>query len=270
MGTYIMVARTRASAVFYPGDSFSVTVSNAGEPFSLLFKTTYLEGFDAPVPKDFWVEARGTAKDVRHAAELFGNAAMQISSLIAITANASMGVLEPELIFDATAGSKEHEFVQTFVADPPLTIVPGRRINIDLLRAVLRALDTHPERPRIHRATVQYVEALQAWHPGREITCLAHLYMGVEAITKAVLREHLRKSSRCEDESAIEWNVDDDAKLKRRKGIDSEARKRLIFRDDEECYRKARRVSDAFDHDEITDQLLSRLLDRAVNEVVSQ
>src|SRR3954462_8004503 len=115
MGTYVMVARTRASAVFYPGDSFSVNVSNAEEPFSLVFRTTYLDGFDVPVPKDFWVEARGPAKDVHHAAELFGNAAMEICSIVALTANASMGVLEPELIFDATAESEEHEFLQAFV-----------------------------------------------------------------------------------------------------------------------------------------------------------
>jgi hypothetical protein len=243
MGTYVMVARARASAVFYPGDSFSMNyVAQDSGPFSLRFgTTTYEAGFAVPVPKDLWVEARGPAKDLHHAHELFGNAALEISNIIALTANASMGLLEPELVFDVSPDTNEHEFLQISVPDAPLTVIPGRRIDVEIVNAFVQALGAHSERERLQRASVQYAEALRSWRPGHEITCLAHLYMGVEALTKAVLREHIRKSGGSENQLLVDWQV-------KRKRLDSEVRRRLIFLSDDPCFDKARDVSDGFEH----------------------
>jgi hypothetical protein len=105
----------------------------------------------------------------------------------------------------------------------------------------VKALAAHPERSRLLRATVQYVEALRSWSPGHEIACLAHLYMGVEALTKAVLREHLRRTGGSEDQLLVNWQVG-------RKQLDSEVRRRLIFQGDEQCFNKARAVSDGLEH----------------------
>jgi hypothetical protein len=242
MGTYVMVARARASAVFYPETSFSMDYVPPGEdPFKLRFSTTYQGGFEVPAPKDFWVEARGPATDLHHAHELFGNAALEVSSIIALAANASMGLLEPELVFDASPETNEHEFLQISVYDAPLTAVPGRRIDVGIVAALVSALAGHQERKRLLRATVQYVEALRSWRPGHEISCLAHLYMGVEALTKAVLREHVRRTGRSEDQLLVDWQVE-------RTRLDSEVRRRLIFQGDEECFTKAREVSDGVEH----------------------
>jgi len=249
MGKYVAVARSRASAVFYPGDSFSLNYKRIdGEPFTLVFRTQYLEGYEVPVPKNLWVEACGPAKDLHDAAEVFVNAALEISAIISFVANASLGLLELELVFDATSDKEEHEFLQSFVADPPVAVVPGRRIDVEAAGAVLKAIAGHPEQARLQRAILQYVEALQSWRPGHEITCMAHLYMGVEALTKAVLREHMRKIGKPENELVAEWKIDDSDKLQRRKKLESEARRRLIFGGDAECLRKAREVSDTFEH----------------------
>jgi hypothetical protein len=243
MGIYVMVARARASAVFYPGDNFSLNYApHEGEPFSLRFgTTTYDSGFEVPAPKDFWVEAQGRAKNLHHAHELFGGAVLEMSNIIALAANASMGLLEPELVFDVNPETNEHEFLQIFVHDAPLTAVPGRRIDVEIVAALVKAIATHPERQRLLRATVQYVESLRAWRPGHEITCLAHLYMGVEALTKTVLREHLRQTGKSQDQLLDEWQLE----LKR---LDSEVRRRLIFQGDDDCFTKARDVSDGFEH----------------------
>src|SRR5262249_16442929 len=131
-------------------------------------------------------------------------------------------------VFDVSPATNEHEFLQCFIPDAPLTVVPGRRIDVEIVGAFVQALAAHPERQRLQRATVQYVEALRSWHPGHEISCLAHLSMGVEALAQASLREHLRKSGRSEDEIAAEWKVDETDKLQRRKRIDVEARRRLV------------------------------------------
>jgi hypothetical protein len=167
MSAYVMVARARASAVFYPGDSFSMNYApQGGDPFTLRFgTTTYEGGFDVPAPKDFWAEARGPAKDLHQAHEVFGNAALEMSNIIALATNASMGLLEPELVFDVSPEKNEHEFLQIFVPDVPLTIVPGRRIDVEIVTALVKALAPHPERQRLLRATVQYVEALAVVAP---------------------------------------------------------------------------------------------------------
>jgi len=156
-----MVARSRPSAIFYPDEEFSLNYApTKGEPFQLRFRTTFTEaGFDAPLPTDLWLEARGEASDVNHAGELFGNAALEISAYIALIANASMGHLEPHLIFDVTPGETSHDFLQSFLPDQPVTLVPGRRIDIELLNAFVMAFASHTERDRLSRVAVQYAEA---------------------------------------------------------------------------------------------------------------
>jgi hypothetical protein len=71
--------------------------------------------------------------------------------------------------------------------------------------------------------------------------------MGVECVTKSVLREHLRTTGKDEEQLAVEWKVHDTNSLKRRKGIDGQARLRLVFRGDEHCAKKAREVSNGFE-----------------------
>jgi len=245
-----VVARTHGSAIFLPDESFSLNcTSSNGESFTLRFATSYHdEGFDVPVPRNFWVEARGPAPNLDSAVELFGNTALEISALIALAANASMGFLEVELAFDVTPELDEHDFLQSFLPDSPRNLVPGRRIDMEVLEAIVRALTNHPERDRLNRATTQYVEALSSWRLGYEITCLAHLYMGVEAVTKAVFREYLRKMDKSEHKIVEEWGISNSDKLKRRKEIEGQARRRLVFQGDAECARKARSVSDGFEH----------------------
>jgi hypothetical protein len=150
-----------------------------------------------------------------------------------------MGVPALDLVFDVEPEKEEHEFLQSFNPELPVMAVPGRRIDLELVRGLIQALGAHPDRPRIQRATAQYTEALQSWRPGREISCLAHLYMGIEAITEVVLRNHL--AGRPEQDLALEWGVEP-------KLIRSETRRRLVFREDETTYKRAKWVSDGFEH----------------------
>jgi len=243
MGQYVMVARTRASALFYPGTSYEMNYKPVeGEPFHLTF------GTEVPVPKNFWVEARGPARNLHEAGEQFGNTALLFATMIALTANADMGQLEPELVFDVTPGASEHDFLQSFVPDPPMDAVPGRPIDVELVSAVVAALAGHEDQQRLCRATAQYVEALRSWGPGQEITCIAHLYMGVEAVTKAVLRAHMRRSGRSLNELVADWNLRISPRTNVGKEVEREARQRLIFHGDLDCARKAREASDAFEH----------------------
>jgi hypothetical protein len=250
MGIYVMVARTQASAVFYPGTGLDFDyVPKDGPTFNVRFYTTFDEAYDPPAPKYFCVEARGPGSSLRETGEKFANIALLFATIIALTVNADMGKLEPELIFDVTPGESEHEFLQSFVVGRPTDAVPGLPIDVDLVRAVAKAIEGHVDQSRLIRATAQYAEALASWGPGNEIKCLAHLYMGIEAVTRAVLREKLSRSGfTYDDELVAHWNLKVQEGRSVGNELEHEVRRRLIFQGDIECARKARTASDAFEH----------------------
>lgn len=242
MGIYLCVARARGSAIFNAGDLLTVNVTREGRtPIAIDFSTTYVGGYGIPAPLDFLVCARGEAKDIHEASETFVPEASQLHIIIAFSVNACMGILEPELVIDVSPDTEEHEFLHSFVEATPLITIPNRRIDPKLVNAMIACLVEHNDRARLQRGMNQYTEALGSWHPGRELMCLAHLYMGIEAITKAVLRTHSATTGKSGVELATEWGVE-------RKNVESETRRRLIFREDDSCYKTAKKVSDAFEH----------------------
>ena len=137
MGSYVVVARAHASAIFYPGDHFAINYAYADwEPCKLVFQTSYVEAaYDAPVPKDLWVDIRGKAPDLPNAVYVFVAVATEISNIIVLGVNATMGRLEPELAFDASPEKDEYEFLQSFMPDWPLLPFPGRKIDIQAISA---------------------------------------------------------------------------------------------------------------------------------------
>jgi hypothetical protein len=171
----------------------------------------------------------------------FLTSAALIATFVELCVNASLGELELELVYDVTPASDRHEFTQSFQFDWPLVPVPGRKIDIDVVHAVLKSFHDHVEQPRIIRALAQYSEALKRWRPFHGLLCVAHLYMCVEALTKAVLRDHCRKVGKSEEELIQEWGIE-------RRQLDSEVRRRLIFCGDNTCYTKAVDTSNAFEH----------------------
>jgi hypothetical protein len=252
MKHYVLVIRTRASAVLYPGDQFTINCnSHDKRAFQLTFRTSYdtTKEFSAPLPKDLWVEARGPADSIHDAAEVFGNTALEINGILALAANAYTGNLQAELVFSNDPQATEHEYFQSFIGEMPITTVPGRRINVSIANALIQAVAKHPDRKRLTRAIAQYVEALQSWRPGREISCLAHLYMGVEALTKAVIRAELRNSGQTEKELAAAWGIADSLSAREwANAFNMEVRRRLIFGGDAKALSDARLVSDGFEH----------------------
>jgi hypothetical protein len=88
---------------------------------------------------------------------------------------------------------------------------------------------------RWNRAAVQYQLALQEWEPGAEIPATNHLWIGLEALTPIALEQHLTSESISREELIATWSI-------RSKDLDSEVRRRLLFKGDDECYSTAREV----------------------------
>jgi hypothetical protein len=80
---------------------------------------------------------------------------------------------------------------------------------------------------------------------------LAYLYMGMEALTKAFRRQHCQRANCTESQLAASWGIE-------LKNLDPEVRKRLLFKGDHECYKKAKAASDGLEHGFLTfDKVLS-------------
>jgi hypothetical protein len=214
------------------------------------FRTHYENaGFEAPLPTDLFVEGQGVAADLNTAVESFVNGARELAAILAVATNASMGTVEMDVAYDATPGANEREFFQEYRPEQPVTAVSGRRVNVTATLALIAAVMKHGRADRLRRAVAQYSHALEQWSPGAEAVCLGHLFMGMEALKPLALDYQCQKKGITMEQLAAEWG------FKEGRGhqtlnqfLDAEARKRLLFRGNEDCHRSAKKASDDFEH----------------------
>jgi hypothetical protein len=116
----------------------------------------------------------------------FANASLSVLPVLGLSANAAIGEPEIELGFENTAGITERSYFQSYIPPERDNLYAARSIDVSATVALLRALGAHPDSERLLRGANQYRIALQSWRLGRETLSLAHLWMAVEALTKAL------------------------------------------------------------------------------------
>jgi len=247
---YVVVGRTPASAIFGADEEMAITYRYGEcEPAEIVFRTRYLDkGYEVPVPEDLWVEARGKAMGLIPAAEMLANGARDLATIISVSVNASMGKIDIELAFDSTPGVQEHEYFQSFVPEKNLTVVPGRKIDCRATAALVIALTPHSDRERIMRAISQYSLALEYWSPGSELLCVAHLFMGIEALKSVALKQHLHETGLTKEQLGERWGYRQDGRESIDQYLDHGVRMRILYGEDAESHQKAKHVSDNFEH----------------------
>ena len=240
---YVVVIQAGSRLRFNPGESLQVQV-NIGEHRCLMtYQTRYREeGFESPVPRGLWIDARGTAPSLNSAIETFTNASQLFVNLISFSTNAYAGESEFHLAFDNTSGLKEREFFQQFIKEerelPPLS----RKIKPELVNTLIDVLGKHENKDRLIRAIVQYVLALGYWKRGSEILATAHLYMGMESLVPVIRRvELVNRGLNSTQELADCWGIPLD-------NLDSRIRRDNLFQADYDCHRDAKRASDGVEH----------------------
>ena len=247
--TYVVVMRSTAGFYFGRDDALTpMRFPTEIGPMELTFGTsrTHLPGFGNPVRLGLWADARGQAPSLGSAIDTYANFARGVAAVLSVAANAPVGDLTADLAFDATPGRREREYWRRYLPDDPLIPRRGRRLSSGLALALITAWMRHThggasEVERWHRAFNQYHHALQSWEPGLEITALGHLWVGMEALTPIALDAHLEQEALTRDQLAKRWKVE----LSR---LDAEARKRLLFREDDECYQQARKARNGLQH----------------------
>jgi hypothetical protein len=216
---------------------------------NLTFRTRYSdEGMEARVPREMWIDARGESEnDLDEVLTEYGNAAFGFLPAIAFATNAAVSDPEIKIGFEATPVDSRRRYFQSFVPEATGIPYPGRHVLVEQTFHLIRAVNEHEEGERLRRAMEQYRVALGYWKRGLEVLSVAHLFMGVEALTPVALRRELARAGTDPEGLANSWGIErEDGRW--RGLLDAEVRKRILFRGDQETYAKARRASDGFEH----------------------
>lgn len=247
----------------------------------LLTRTDQVDGIEVPIPREIWIEVTGPAPSLQIAVNIASATASDFARQVAFAANAWYGVINVHLAYDSSAGRKEREFFQNWVPDERGLPRQAREIDPDLMYRVLEniAKTSKREKPRIIRAITQYTDALQYWKLGNDLYALAHLYMGVEAITETVIRAELRRrglQKRKELEIELNGPPADSLLLRlatyfyvlaggsRKETLGSWARLEHVFHGDKEIYLAAKKASDQLEHGVAAHQDVQRLAEKCV------
>jgi hypothetical protein len=247
----------------------------------LLTRTDQIDGIETPIPREIWIELTGPAPSLAIAVNIASATANDFVRQVAFAANAWHGVINVHLAYDSSAGRQERDFFQNWVPDERGLPRQAREIDPDLMYRLLESITktSQREKPRISRAITQYTDALQYWKLGNDLYALAHLYMGVEAITETVIRAELRRRGlKKRKELEIELNGPPAESLllrlatyfyvlaggSRKETLGSWARLELVFRGDKEIYLTAKRASDRLEHGVAAHQDVQRLAEKCV------
>ena len=249
---YVVVFRALSAPMFPRGKEIKIENTTSLGTVILTFRTRHVNiGLAHPLPGDLWIDARGPANSVENAVSVFGGIVGTLTPIISFSTNAAIGDLEPELVFNNTCGLKTRDFLQSMLPGKRPIVHVGRKVNSEATIGLLNAMETSPEKERIVRAILQYSLALRHWRWGHETLATAHLYIGMETLTKAVIHSRLAASGINQEQFAHDLGIDP-CSLKPHDSLDAAievaVRKRLLFQGDDQCYKDAKAASDGFEH----------------------
>ena len=240
MPTYITVIRMPAS-FFIPLDT-RLQLDSDGNLVRFFSESVEVEG--QRVPRELVAEVRCEAPSLLKALESSAQSVIATTQVMSFIANAHVGFPEIDVAFDATPGVEDRDFFQRrLVPSPNLgELVPGRYIDAATAGPVHAALAAHRDGSRLLAAISHYSHALSWWRPGNETLALAHLWMGVENLTGAVIRQRLATHG------STEADLMDDLQVSEKRDLRPAVRQHLVFRGDKEAYLAAKNASDGFEH----------------------
>jgi len=241
---FIVVMRGPSAVLFRQDTNMLVEdfPSSAG-PVNIVYTTRWLNrGGGITVPGHLWIEIRGNGNDLEQALVPFANAGLSMLPIMCLSANAAIGEPEIELGFDSTSGVTERDYFQCYLSPESTEIHLGRHINVKATVTLINSLKVHPDSERLRRAANQYRLALDYWRLGRESLSLAHLWMALEALTKVKIRAEC-KSRNLKDEKELAEVLKVDSKQ-----LEPYVRRKLLVMGADECYAKAKKASDGFEH----------------------
>src|SRR4051812_13783872 len=140
MPDYVVVLGAESGARF-KDETYPMVIRDFGTelgPITIIFRTRWSEeGYASPVPREMWLDARGsTEAPFNEAVSVFGAAANALLPVVALSANASVTDAEVKIAFDNTPERTEREFFQNFVRENRGMPLPGRWVDVPATIAV--------------------------------------------------------------------------------------------------------------------------------------
>ncbi|MCW2899246.1 MAG: hypothetical protein JWO67_1511 [Streptosporangiaceae bacterium] len=251
MSEYVVVVRARSSARFLPGQGQEVLLGPGPQvptQLRIRLQTRWAdEGFTSQVPRELVIEVRGEAPSLDAAVSHFPQVARPFAALLAFCANVAVGTPEAHIAYDISAGTDEREFLEVFLPDEGGLPAVGRIVRIEEYTDLVGALLRSTVGRRLGQALQHYELALRNWHYGGEYLAMAHLYMAVETLTVAILRDECHRRGLDQERLAREVGIDPDER-RWKSALETWCRAELIFQGDPEAYRSAKSASDGLEH----------------------
>lgn len=240
---FTVVMRGPSSVIFRQNERLMVeNFPTENGPVKIGYCSRWIKREGIDIPGHIWIEINGSGEKLEKSLAILANAGLAILPYLSLSANAAIGEPDVEIGFDSTPNISKRDYFQNYVSPETGIVYLSRPLHIKSTIALINTVSSHPESKRLHRAANQYRLALDSWQLGRASLSLAHLWMALEALTKSRIRAECRKRNISgEPELAKELGV----KLEQ---LDSIIRKDLILKGDRECYRKAKKASDGFEH----------------------
>ena len=241
---FTVVLRAPSAVYFRPNEHLVIENFPAESGPVRIFTTTrwLQQEADRVVPGHLWVEVSGAADSIEDATSRFPNAGLALLPMLSFSCNATILEGDIELAFDSTPDIDRRAYFQNYLPPEPSQHHFGRYIDVETTARLLETLAVHGEAERIRRSINQYRIALESWRLGRETPCIAHLWMAVEALTKARLALELKaRGLATKEELAASLAVDI-------KQLDATVRRQFILMGDVDCYKNSVRASDGFEH----------------------
>jgi Protein of unknown function (DUF2934) len=241
--TFVVVLRATSSARFLEDERLHLRqITESTGTIDVVFRTRYAdEGLESPLPRELWIDVRGKGSSLNESVNVFARMAAGLLPVLALVSNAAIHDPVVHLAYEDTTGVNQREFFQAFVPDEKGSPLAGRRVELSAVFALLHAIDKHAGRERIERAMTQYRLALLHWTHGEETLAIAHLFMGMEALTKVFLRRECEKRELTEEKLAALFNIE-------KKHLDPYIRRTFLFKENGACYNRAKEASDGFEH----------------------
>lgn len=190
-----VVMRGPSAVVFRQNENLLVEKfpSKAG-PVNILYTSRWIKRSETvTVPGHLWIEIRGQSNNLEESLVPYANAGLALLPVLVVGANAAIGEPEIQVAFDSTSNVSNRDYFQSYVPPESCVVHFARHVDVKTTVALLNAIKRHPDAERSHRAANQYQLALNSWKFGRETLSLAHLWMGLEALTKANIRSECTK-----------------------------------------------------------------------------
>lgn len=240
---FVVVMRGSSSLRFGPRAGVTLTVSTAdGEVLIRAFTNWVESGFAHPLPRELLIEVRVRAHTVDEALGQARGLSTVLLAAASFAGNGWIGDVEPHLVYEATPGVSNREFVEYFVADQSGPVSPSREVNAGLVSRIVEAVFQSAHREGVSRALAHYHEGLRHYHAGGEALALGHVFMAAEALREAALDSYCRRTGRSEAEiRAAEGHEN-------RGHLLAWARREIIFAADHDTHRAAKKASDGMEH----------------------